>query len=100
MNNIFLKAAVGWKAPDGTWIFKCGSTLISSKFTLTAAHCTRASDRDTTIADVVPKIVRLGDKNIIEEVIKNRVKPTDAYQLILFVHLNANNSYNALIATN
>ncbi|XP_038221918.1 serine protease snake-like [Zerene cesonia] len=58
--------AVGWKAAIGTWIFKCGSTLISSKYLLTAAHCSRASKRDTSLADPVPKIVRLGDKNIVD----------------------------------
>ncbi|XP_038221916.1 trypsin-1-like [Zerene cesonia] len=65
--------AVGWKAAVGTWVFKCGSTLISSKYLLTAAHCSKASKRDTSLADPVPKIVRLGDKNIVDVFDKGRL---------------------------
>ncbi|CAG4955726.1 unnamed protein product [Parnassius apollo] len=64
--------AVGWKATSGSWVFKCGSSLISSKFMLTAAHCSRVSSRDTSIANTTPEIVRLGDKNIIDVFDKGR----------------------------
>ncbi|CAK1542034.1 unnamed protein product [Leptosia nina] len=63
--------AIGWRAAVGTWIFKCGSSLISSKFLLTAAHCSRVSSSDASVANPVPEIVRLGDKNIIDVYSKN-----------------------------
>ncbi|XP_041980970.1 transmembrane protease serine 9-like [Aricia agestis] len=55
--------ALGWKTIEGGWIFKCGATLISEKFMVTAGHCTK-SIRDRKISKQVPEIVRIGARNL------------------------------------
>ncbi|CAH2049112.1 unnamed protein product, partial [Iphiclides podalirius] len=77
--------AVGWRAVKGTWIFLCGSSLISSKFMLTAAHCSQVSSRYAGVANRKPEIVRLGDINIIDVAV-NGEKPIVANITRIIVH--------------
>ncbi|XP_062530605.1 uncharacterized protein LOC101742589 isoform X2 [Bombyx mori] len=59
--------AVGWSPWDknSDYVFKCGSSLISPFFLLTAAHCSEAPLKDNPdISDPIPKIVRLSYKNL------------------------------------
>ncbi|CAH2049111.1 unnamed protein product, partial [Iphiclides podalirius] len=77
--------AIGWQTLNDTWLFMCEGALISEKYMLTTAQCTRLLTHDPRVQDVTPKVVRFGVTDISdkEEIGKS---PTDVFIQRIIVH--------------